>query len=41
LIRDYYNWFILIEPNSGDYFIDADEDTALSSAMRYNINLAV
>ncbi|MEQ9234761.1 hypothetical protein [Coleofasciculus sp. E2-BRE-01] len=29
LIGDHYNWFILIEPNSGDYFIDPDEDKAV------------
>jgi hypothetical protein len=28
LIDEHYNWFILIEPNSGDYFIDPDEDVA-------------
>jgi hypothetical protein len=32
LIDDYYNWFILIEPNSGNYFIDADEDKAVEKA---------
>lgn len=25
LIQDYYNWFMVIEPESEDYFIDADE----------------
>lgn len=25
LIGDYYNWFMVIEPESEDYFIDADE----------------
>ncbi|HAG81607.1 MAG TPA: hypothetical protein DCL61_10660 [Cyanobacteria bacterium UBA12227] len=28
LITDHYNWFMIIEPNSGDYFIDPDEDIA-------------
>ncbi len=28
LISNHYNWFIIIEPNSGDYFIDPDEDVA-------------
>lgn len=28
LINEHYNWFIVIEPNSGDYFIDADENIA-------------
>jgi hypothetical protein len=31
-MSDYYNWFILIEPNSGDYFIDGDEDKAVEKA---------
>ncbi|HIK13551.1 MAG TPA: hypothetical protein IGS52_25375 [Oscillatoriaceae cyanobacterium M33_DOE_052] len=25
LIKDYYNWFMAIEPTSGDYCIDIDE----------------
>ncbi|MCT7975365.1 hypothetical protein [Laspinema olomoucense] len=25
LSEDYYNWFMVIEPESEDYFIDADE----------------
>jgi len=28
LIDEHYNWFIVIEPNSGDYFIDPDENMA-------------
>jgi len=32
LIADYYNWFIIIEPNTGDYFIDADEDVAMQKS---------
>ena len=28
LINEHYNWFIVIEPNSGDYFVDADENAA-------------
>jgi hypothetical protein len=28
LIDEHYNWFIVIEPNSGDYFIDSDENMA-------------
>ena len=28
LIDDHYNWFIIIEPNSGDYLIDPDEEVA-------------
>jgi hypothetical protein len=32
LIDDHYNWFIIIEPNSGDYFIDPDEEVAYQKA---------
>ncbi|WP_353929403.1 hypothetical protein WJM97_13890 [Okeanomitos corallinicola TIOX110] len=32
LINDHYNWFMVIEPNSGDYFIDVDESEAEKKA---------
>ncbi|MBE9225926.1 hypothetical protein IQ264_10865 [Phormidium sp. LEGE 05292] len=32
LIDDHYNWFIIIEPNSGSYFIDPDEEVAVQKA---------
>ncbi|HLP87018.1 MAG TPA: hypothetical protein VK184_00210 [Nostocaceae cyanobacterium] len=32
LIDDHYNWFIIIEPNSGDYFIDPVEEVAEQKA---------
>jgi hypothetical protein len=32
LINDHYNWFIIIEPNSGDYFIDPHEEVAMQKA---------
>ncbi|NES99355.1 MAG: hypothetical protein F6K61_02045 [Sphaerospermopsis sp. SIO1G1] len=32
LINDHYNWFMVIEPNSGDYFIDVDENGAEKKA---------
>jgi len=32
LIENHYNWFILIEPESGDYFTDIDELNALKKA---------
>ncbi|MBD2777232.1 hypothetical protein [Iningainema tapete] len=32
LIEEHYNWFITIEPNSGDYFIDQDLETAEQKA---------
>lgn len=28
LVAKHYNWFILIEPDSGDYFIDPDDEVA-------------
>jgi hypothetical protein len=28
----YYDWFIVIEPESGDYFIDPDENVARQKA---------
>ncbi|PSB01372.1 hypothetical protein [Merismopedia glauca] len=32
LIEDHYNWFIMIEPESGDYFLDPDEMVAYQKA---------
>lgn len=32
LIKEHYNWIIIIEPNSGDYFIDPDEQVAEQKA---------
>lgn len=32
LIKDYYNWFIIIEPESEDYFIDQNEVIAREKA---------
>ena len=32
LIDAHYNWFIIIEPNSGNYFIDLDEKIAEQKA---------
>ena len=32
LIKEYYDWFIIIEPDSGEYFIDQDEKVALSKS---------
>lgn len=29
LIKEHYDWFIVIEPDSGDYFIDPDEMAAI------------
>lgn len=32
LIKDHYDWFIVIEPLSGDYIIDPDENLARTKA---------
>jgi hypothetical protein len=32
LIQDHYDWFIVIEPESGDYFIEPDENFARQKA---------
>ena len=32
LIKDYYDWYMVIEPESGDYFIDEDEKVASQKA---------
>lgn len=32
LINDYYDWFMVIEPESGDYFIDKDQNVAQQKA---------
>jgi hypothetical protein len=32
LVAEHYNWFIHIEPDSGDYFIDSDEEISFQKA---------
>jgi hypothetical protein len=32
LIEDHYGWYIAIEPDSGDYFIDSDKELASEKA---------
>ncbi|MEM6753726.1 MAG: hypothetical protein AAF630_12210 [Cyanobacteria bacterium P01_C01_bin.38] len=32
LIKNHYNWYIHIEPNSGEYFIDSDEEVSFQKA---------
>jgi hypothetical protein len=32
LIKEHYNWFMMIEPESGDYFIDSDQLVAYQKA---------
>jgi hypothetical protein len=38
LIDNYYNWFIVIEPDTGDYIIDADEEIAAEKARQKHPN---
>ena len=32
LIKTHYNWYMVVEPDSGDYFIDKDEEVATQMA---------
>jgi hypothetical protein len=32
LIEEHYDWYIIVEPESGDYFIDPDEIVAFHKA---------
>ena len=32
LIKEHYDWFIVIEPESGDYFIEPDENVTRQKA---------
>ncbi|MEC4891833.1 MAG: hypothetical protein SAL07_00955 [Oscillatoria sp. PMC 1051.18] len=32
LVGDYYNWAIIIEPESGEYFVDPDPEVAFQKA---------
>jgi hypothetical protein len=32
LIKNHYNWYIHIEPKSGEYFIDSDEEVSFQKA---------
>ncbi len=34
LIKDHYNWFILIEPDSEDYFVAPNSISALQEALQ-------
>lgn len=40
LINKYYGWYIAIEPESGDYFIDEDKEAAsLKARQKYPNNI--
>ncbi len=32
LLQEHYNWYAIVEPNSGDYFIDIREESAVEKA---------
>ncbi|MEA5513052.1 hypothetical protein [Nodularia sp. UHCC 0506] len=32
LISEHYGWYIAVEPNSGDYFVDEDKEVASQKA---------
>jgi hypothetical protein len=32
LMKEYYNWYIAVEPDSGDYFIDENKEVASQKA---------
>ncbi|MUG92198.1 hypothetical protein F7734_06885 [Scytonema sp. UIC 10036] len=38
IIDKYYGWYIAIEPDSGDYFIDVDKEVALLKARHKHPN---
>jgi hypothetical protein len=38
LIKKYYGWYIAIEPDSGDYFIDPDKEMASQIAHQKHPN---
>jgi hypothetical protein len=38
LIEDHYSWYIGIEPDSGDYFIDSDKELAHQKARQVHPN---
>ncbi|NEQ70414.1 MAG: hypothetical protein F6K21_33970 [Symploca sp. SIO2D2] len=37
LVKEHYDWFILIEPNSGDYFIAPNHEAALQKARQKHL----
>ncbi|MFN6560122.1 MAG: hypothetical protein RMY28_009960 [Nostoc sp. ChiSLP01] len=41
LIETHYNWYIAVEPESGDYFIDKDEVTAINKSRQQHPNAPV
>ncbi len=38
LIKNHYNWYIHIEPSSGEYYIDSDEEISFQKAKEKHPN---
>ncbi|MEC4812068.1 MAG: hypothetical protein SAK29_02125 [Scytonema sp. PMC 1069.18] len=38
LIKTHYNWYMTVEPESGDYFIDKDEIVAMNMSRQKHPN---
>ncbi|GAB1539715.1 hypothetical protein NUACC21_23820 [Scytonema sp. NUACC21] len=38
LIKTHYNWYMVVEPESGDYFIDKDEITVMNMSRQKHPN---
>ncbi|GAA6623758.1 hypothetical protein [Scytonema sp. NUACC26] len=38
LIKTHYNWYMAVEPESGDYFIDKDEIVAMNMSRQKHPN---
>ncbi|MBD2778032.1 hypothetical protein [Iningainema tapete] len=41
LINTHYNWYMAVEPESGNYFIDTDELTAINKSRQQHPNAPV
>ncbi|HAG83783.1 MAG TPA: hypothetical protein DCL61_22205 [Cyanobacteria bacterium UBA12227] len=41
LVTSHYNWFITIEPESGEYFIDPDKEVAFQKARQKHPNTKI
>ncbi|MEI1378000.1 hypothetical protein PQG02_08455 [Nostoc sp. UHCC 0926] len=41
LIKTHHNWYLAVEPESGDYFTDTDELTAINKSRQQHPNASV
>jgi len=41
LVKEHYDWFIHIEPDSGDYFIDPDEEICFQKIRQKHPNARI